>query len=760
MENEELNKILEQYKTDLTTHNLDEESQLEEVLKSSCSLSTKSIFALKVLIKKIPNGELRPQQLELIHRMSNVIETEDDGLLQAGTGVGKSISYLIPAIISGKKCFVTTSTKQLTSQLTDKDLPLLKEYLFPDLQYSGLQSLSNYICIKKYLDMFEEIQENPGLYEKTRPDDLKSVMIIKPYYEKYLLGNIKPVDFTLESTGCECESAQCSGAGCIRGCKFKNKSICPVYRLCQQIMASDVVVTNHAYVSKMLVGASKDKAKELGLLKGRPLWICDEAHDLEGYLENAFSTKLEAGVLKYVYIPKLKKYLETMVMQETFNNTFKEYDTKLKESNIPVDDECRYHSYEQLANDVRSIGLVIGRILKVMDRYRFDAENEIESKTSVEREFEFDDSDNEEISKCIDILLKIQIRLETLTSVNVKYVPTIRNIVSDLANALEIFYKSSGNKESYVTYYDYMAPRHDNDDPFSISSTFLQSGEALQAALGCLDLEKSELVTVNKNKINMIGVSATLCVGGSFRDTAEKLGMTKLKDMHCQCTDVGTVFDYQKQGLMYIPQGIPDVKKNRTEHFDYFKKSIKELIKISHGGALILCTTIKETTETYHYLLEEFGGTYTVLSAEDKRWKTKNDLVKAFRDDENSILIGTRGFFQGLDVQGDSLRLLCLNKLPFGNPGVVSKRKGEIAKSKGLDDFRITAIVPTTMMLLQAVGRLIRHTSDKGVIALYDNRLYTGSYWISPLTMSLPPFRTTTDLKDVEEFFTENKSEE
>ena len=205
MENEELNKILEQYKTDLTTHNLDEESQLEEVLKSSCSLSTKSIFALKVLIKKIPNGELRPQQLELIHRMSNVIETEDDGLLQAGTGVGKSISYLIPAIISGKKCFVTTSTKQLTSQLTDKDLPLLKEYLFPDLQYSGLQSLSNYICIKKYLDMFEEIQENPGLYEKTRPDDLKSVMIIKPYYEKYLLGNIKPVDFTLESTGCECE---------------------------------------------------------------------------------------------------------------------------------------------------------------------------------------------------------------------------------------------------------------------------------------------------------------------------------------------------------------------------------------------------------------------------------------------------------------------------------------------------------------------------------------------------------------------------
>lgn len=91
--------------------------------------------------------------------------------------------------------------------------------------------------------------------------------------------------------------------------------------------------------------------------------------------------------------------------------------------------------------------------------------------------------------------------------------------------------------------------------------------------------------------------------------------------------------------------------------------------------------------------------------------------------------------------------------------GVVSKKKSEIAESKGLNAFRVTALVPTTMMLLQAVGRLIRHTSDKGVVAIYDNRLYSGAYWLSPLTNSLPPFRHTREVEEIREFFAEYNNE-
>lgn len=669
MEDEELLEINKNYNADLEEHFINEdETTVKEVIESDCSLSTKSIFALKYLIKKIPNGEIRPQQLLLISKISETMEFQDDGLLQAGTGVGKSIAYLIPAIISGRKCFISTSTKQLTSQLTDKDLPLLKKYLFPDLKFSGLQSLSNYICIKKFTDMYEDMQENYTYYQKFRDDDRKAIETVAPQYEEYLRGNISPVDFTVESLGCNCESFQCAGSNCVRGCKFKNKGDCPVNKIIKKVRASDVVITNHAYISRMLVNASKDEKKELGILKGRYLWICDEAHDLEHYLENAFSTELSAGAIKYKYIPKITKYLETEVMESTFRGRFKEYQKRIENSDTPIPEDFIYKDSKELMEDVRSFGLTLGNLYRMMDKYKVEADLQLGDGQSVEEVFEFRDNDIELIKESISVLLKIQAKLDTLSSIDVKYVPTTKSMLSEVLDAIQTFYLAHENKSAYVTYYNYARAKGDNDEPFKMSATYLKTGDALQASLGYLDKDKSDLITVNETKINLIGVSATLCVEGSFRDTADKLGMTKLKDIHCRCVDVGTVFDYEHQGLMYIPTGIPDVKYDRTNHFEFFKNSIKDLIEISHGGALILCTTIKETTETYQFLLGEFGDRYTVLSADDKKWKSKNDLVKAFRDDENSILVGTRGFFQGLDVQGDSLRLLCLNKLPFGNP--------------------------------------------------------------------------------------------
>lgn len=678
---QELKEIEDLYNEDLELHLLNEEdTNLEDMLSSECNLTTKSIFALKKLIKQLPNGEIRPHQLILIARISKSIESKDDSLMQAGTGVGKSISYLIPAIISGRKCFVSTSTKQLTSQLTEKDLPLLKKYLFPNLEFSGLQSLTNYICPKRLTDLMEEAELDENLFKNTRGDDYKAIKEVIPKYQEYLKSNMNPEEFTIESLGCNCESFQCAGSSCVRGCKFKGKPYCPVNRIVNQVLKSDVVVTNHAYVSRMLVTTSKNKEKELGILKGRNLWICDEAHDLEGYAERAFSTELHAGTLKFVYLPKLERYVTSNVMEDTFRNRYIEYDKILKSQNVELDDDMRYWDASELTTDVRAVGLIIGNILRMLDKYKFEADlkldslNEGKTKFLIESDEDFltfRDDDIEEMKRLIDRLNAIKAKLETIsiTGIEVKYVPTFKNIVSELAESLITLYNAHSNSNAYVTYYNIAKPRNDYDDPFKISATYLQTGDAIQAGLGYLDIDKSDLNTVNSTKINMIGVSATLCVDGSFRDTADKLGMTKLKDIHCTCEDVGTVFDYQKQGLMYIPVGIPDVKNNRKEHFEYFKSSIKKLIEISDGGALVLCTTKDETQRTAAFLDYEFKGRFRVLSAEDKeKWKSKNDLVKAFREDENSILVGTRGFFQGLDVQGDSLRLLCLNKLPFGSP--------------------------------------------------------------------------------------------
>lgn len=756
--NEEYNKELEQYSL--------LEDNLAEILDSKCSLSTKSIAALKYLISKLPNGEIRPQQLILIHKISNVIEYKDDGLMQAGTGVGKSIAYLIPAIISKRKCFVSTSTIQLTSQLADKDLPTLKKYLFPELEYLALQSLSNYICPRKMTELLDELHKDEKIFMKSRPEEYKSLQKVVPQYEEYLKGSIKEEYFTIDSLGCNCESFSCAGSNCIKNCKFEGRNSCPVYKIVNRAYSSNVVITNHAYISRMIVDASKQRDKNLGVLKSRYLWICDEAHDLDNWLEKAFSTEVTQGELKYNLLAKLNKYVNETKIEDTFSKEYDKYNycmQKLKEHNPDIRD-IMYQSGNDVKQDVIELGVAVGRLYNIMDKYRQDIKEKIEIYntnstkpiTSLEDVFEFEKDDIETISKDVNKLLSLKVRLDTLSCVNVKYIPTVKRILDTLLEIERIFNLAYIDKNSYVTYFNYIETDKESVEPFKISATYLNTGDALQAGLGFLDGDKSNITTINENKVNLIGVSATLCVENSFRDSADKLGMLKLKDIKCQCSDVGTVFDYPKQGLMYIPQNIPDVKTKRKEHFDYFKSNVKTLIEASNGGALILCTTSRETSETYTYLLNELGDKYTILCADDKRWKNKNELVTAFREDTNSVLVGTRGFFQGLDVQGDSLRLLCLNKLPFGNPGVVSKRKSEIAESKGLDAFRVTAVVPTTMMLLQAIGRLIRHTSDKGVVAIFDNRLYSGVRWLSPVVRSLPPFTAVDTVEDVEEFFTNN----
>lgn len=775
----ELDGIEDSCIRDIRIHFKDEPFDLDDILKSDCKLSTKSLYALNELIKKIPNGEMRPQQVIMINKMSDIIETNNNGLIQAGTGVGKSISYLLPAIIYGQKFFVSTATKQLTSQLTEKDLPLLKKYLFPNLEFAGLQSFSNYICPRKIYEFEEEYKKNKSLFIG-REDEISTMEILKQKYINYSVGMAKPEEFTIEGLTCNCDGFTCSGSACTNNCKFVGKSECPVYKLVSQIRKSDVVVTNHAYISQLIKKASIDENKTLGILKDRLLWVCDESHELESYLERALSSSLSMSSL-YSNLVKLNKYRESENIREEFTEKESKYFDRMEE--LEVSEEYMYNTAEEIYTDIFSVESIVRELYKLLDKFKemsretLDAENSNSKykKNQIELAIKFNEEDINNLDKHYKMLYDIKVRLNTLDEFKIRFIPTILNIITNLGESLLTFNRAYITPEDYVLYLNYINFNKDENkisknvfdtdfgdsvqsntnmpkDDLSIFATFLNTGDALQAGLGYLDLEKSNLEVVNKNKINIIGVSATVCIEGQFREAADKLGMLKLKDIHCLCEDVGTVFDYQKQGLMYIPQGIPSVKTNRDGHFDYFKSVVTQLVDISNGGALILCTTNEETRKTYLHLQNELGHKYNILSADDKRFRNKNKLVEAFREDKDSVLVGTRGFFQGLDIQGDSLRLLCLNKLPFNNPSIVSTRKDEIATAKGYNAFRVNAVVPTTMLLLQAIGRLIRHTSDKGVVAIFDDRLYNNTFWLSPLVNSLPPFRRTNDLQDVKEF--------
>ena len=262
-------------------------------------------------------------------------------------------------------------------------------------------------------------------------------------------------------------------------------------------------------------------------------------------------------------------------------------------------------------------------------------------------------------------------------------------------------------------------------------------------------MEKNEIDVVPRG-INLIALSATMKIGNSFDTFLETIGADK-SSIKYDHYDAGTVFDYRSQAMLYIPENIPDLKENRDLHFQKFKYETVKLINSSNGGALVLCTTAHEAEEICEILKKLFEPKIRIIYYQDS--KDRNAIIEDFRNDNNSVLVGTRGFFQGIDVQGTSLRLVCINKIPFPTPDIISEAKSKIYQQEGKNPFQLTMVAPATQILLQAVGRLIRHTTDNGVVMIMDNRINENKSWIKPLVNSLPDFYRTSDFNEVDNFF-------
>lgn len=737
----------------------------------SISLAKKSEVALKVLVSSIPNGEIRPQQKLLIEEMVRLLDNNKDGLLQAGTGVGKSVSYLIPAILSGKKFFVTTSTIQLSSQLANKDLPMLKKYLFPDLTFANVQSFSNYICPKRVEELKEELNANAGLKLGTADkEERDTANYLSTRVKEYQSNKLKAEEFVVNNMKVDkkslCDNFRCAGPNCVYKCKYiRNKddevdvTRCPVAAMMRKVKSSQVITTTHAYVSHLLRNARSKST--MGTLSDRALWIADEAHDLESYIESASSIQLHLTELRN-YHHKIAEY----ITDETDNNVIKVFATKLPKYSMLMEGEesLQYESVDDFERDLRSLNTILNELeltwgeYKEIFRQTFNANG---GRIPCESVIQFTPEELDLFSRMQMRLNEIKSKLSTLVSLSIRFVPTILKIATEMTEVVDTLIRADSFKDDYITYGRYCETKDDKGnkyEDFYIASIFLKSGEALQAGLGTLDLKKSTLTNKNeKDEISFIGVSATLKSNNSFDSMKMSLGLDKLENKECDCLDVGTVFDYQKQCLMYVPNGMPSVKDTKS-HREFFQEELKKLIKASKGGALVLCTSISEMKETYNYLQLEFGDVYPVyyFSGDSKDGLTKEEAVKLFTENEDSILVGTRGFFQGLDVQGNSLRLLCIDKIPFPTPDIVNRRKSELAGQKGLNGFSLYQITPATMTLLQALGRLIRHTTDSGVVSVFDDRLFNmGLSWINPIRNSLPSAKITTNIKDVERFYKE-----
>ncbi|MGF7228862.1 MAG: ATP-dependent DNA helicase [Candidatus Saccharibacteria bacterium] len=578
-------------------------------------------------------------------------------LAQAGTGVGKSLGYLIPAIQSGKRVVVAVSTKSLQEQLYTRDLPNLKATLFPDLTFAMLKGRSNYVCMRNSGDGGASVR--PG-------SDGERGDLLRPVDDKTWSEMITDAE------------------GCVgrQRCKFGNE--CFAERAKDRALAARVLVVNTSLLTqdlrlRLMTGG------ERALLGDYQLLVVDEAHEMPGIVADGLSTQITLGRIVAV-AQRLRAHLLA-----------KDADAWLDQM---LDAASQY--FEATAR-----------------WFRIEAGKDRTAKLAAD--------DRIAIRKIVEPLGRIQdettIAACTCESAELDE-PWCEHArrVDTLAADLSVFTLDSDVKDVVWIEYDERKGR------ITLRTAPVEVGGFLDAALWHQDGSQDPVPTVM--------ASATLSMGSDFSYIAQRTGLGR--DTY-RGMDVGSPFDYGRQARLYLPYSDdPDPKQPVWRA--WAQQRMTELVGAAGGGALLLFTSVSAMREAYENVAPRLESQGMRTFCQYQPGSTNRELAEAFASDTHSVLFGTRSFMTGVDFPGDTCRLVIIDKMPFPTPGdpvfearcrLVDQRLGDGSS------FRHVAIPEMTMVLLQAFGRLIRTTSDRGVVAILDGRLRKG--WTSQVRRALPP---------------------
>ena len=661
-----------------------------------------------VLARSHPAYEFRRGQLQMAQAVEHALEEKRHLIVEAGTGTGKTLAYLMPVIRSGKRVIISTGTKNLQEQLFYKDIPFLEQALFgtatvgtsalaaPAGQGPGRLSVcymkgrNNYLCRKKLYDLtgqpvlsgLEEIEQYRAIsaWEKATSTGDRAELAELP--EASALWH------KLDARADACSGQKCS--------EFER---CFVTEMRRRGMESDIIIVNHhLFFADLAIKLQAEGAPDAGILPDAAAVIFDEAHELEDVAGNYFGISV---------------------------------------SNLRVDDLARDVEASLQHHHLMSASLS-GSIASLRERSQFffsllppgDGRFAFEGR----REFLEENGDeflalNQSLTRLAGELEGLQQKPEEIFN----FVRRAQELQVQLAFAMEsddrntVFWieRRGGRINS--------GQKQRGSESAGRKNVFLQATpidvgpilrECLWSKLDCAVL-----------------TSATLAVGGGFEYIRQRLGLE-----HARESVLPSHFDYQSQALFYVPPDLPDA---RAPQFTALAaERIRKLLQITRGRAFVLFTSYVQMNDVYQRLLGELD--YPMLRQGDA---PKSALLEEFRLTPNAVLFATSSFWQGVDVQGEQLSCVIIDRLPFAVPSdpVVAARVKAIDADGGNAFFQYQ--VPAAVITLkQGFGRLIRSLHDRGLLVLLDNRILKKQYG-RVFIESLPNYRKTTDMKVVEEFF-------
>jgi ATP-dependent DNA helicase DinG len=624
-----------------------------------------------------PLYEHRPGQIVMAQAIAVAVEKSRHLCVEAGTGTGKTLAYLLPVIFSNKRIVISTATKNLQEQLFYKDLPFLEKALKRKLSVCYMKGRSNYLCWSK----LDEIYGEAYLFS---PQDPKYLELIKKWAQETQTGDRSelaelPEDFQLWHR-LDARRETCAGQKC------RNFDNCFITRVRQKALESDIIVVNHHLFFADLALRQGDFGS---VLPDYSILVFDEAHELEEVATQYFGVMVSNYRIEELVRDTDRVLAETGGATDFLSGQL----TKLAESSREF-----FSNFQGREGRFVLIPLGTGSGIR---RGLQGIENQSDSYQALRIQLEVIRAALRNLpvnSDSIDALIRRSMELE-----------------DELAVILE-----SESKEN--VYWCEIRGR----GAFLWASPINIAPILADRLFSCIDCS--------------ILTSATLSTGGNFSFVKSRLGVDGADELI-----VPSHFDFKRQAILYVARNIPEPREAGWVH--HACNELEMILEASKGRAFILFTSYSQMEQIYRSLKNRLP--FPVLMQGER---SKSALLQAFRDTPNAVLFATSSFWQGVDVQGEQLSCVVIDKLPFSVPSdpVVAARITQINESGG-NAFYDYQIPTATILLKQGLGRLIRSKTDRGILALLDKRILTKSYG-RVFLRSLPPAPLTNDSNAVRNF--------
>ncbi|HVW76853.1 MAG TPA: ATP-dependent DNA helicase [Alloacidobacterium sp.] len=626
--------------------------------------------------------EFRKGQLEMAQAVERALTEHKHLIVEAGTGTGKTLAYLLPALRTGQRVIISTGTKNLQEQLYFKDVPFLESLLGP-LRVTYMKGRANYLCRHKLYALRDQPILN-GL------EEIEQYRAIAEWEKTTETGDRAEIDALPETSAVwsklDARSDACLGQNC------PNYERCFITEMRRKAAESDVVIVNHhLFFADLAIKQQAKAAPDAGVLPDAAAVIFDEAHELEDVASSYFGISLSN-----VRFEELARDLETMLRAKQALSS-------------------GLQSASQLTRErVRMFFGALPMSMSGEGRWQFG-----------DRE-EFLETQGDLYIALLNALHRLEGELERVRGVD--EAPGLKKRTADIREHLKFLMEADDRNTVF-----WLERRNAGRMREAGRNTYLQATP--------IDVSQLLHELLFENFPSVILTSATLTVQGGFEHIRRRVGMRDAKELV-----VPSHFKYGEQALLYLPPDMPDPRDANFQ--EQAAKHIRRVLEFSEGRAFCLFTSYQQMRDIYERLLMELPYPLLLQGNAPRR-----ALIEEFRATPNAVLFGTSSFWQGVDVQGEALSCVIIDRLPFAVPTdpVVQARMRAIEENGGKPFFEYQ--VPSAVITLkQGFGRLIRSLEDRGVLMLLDPRIQKQRYGRVFLD-SLPPYRITQDMAAVSDFF-------